>query len=135
MMKLRLFFFRWCGGMRLYAYVMPLCVLLKLLQRVVVLLCCGLSFGIAIAIITVSSLYHCAFILPPNTLYHCTFILLPNTLYRCAFIFPPKHPVSLCLLIAPNTLYECAFKPVTQHTPCFLCLWAIDSQSIIIRIS
>ena len=33
--------------MRLYAYVMPLCVLLMLLQRVVVLLCCGLSFGIA----------------------------------------------------------------------------------------
>ena len=36
--------------MRLYAYVMPLCVLLMLLQRVVVLLCCGLSFGIAIKI-------------------------------------------------------------------------------------
>ena len=33
--------------MRLYAYVMPLCVLLMLLLRVVVLLCCGLSFGIA----------------------------------------------------------------------------------------
>jgi len=33
--------------MRLYAYVMPLCFLLMILQRVVVLLCCGLSFGIA----------------------------------------------------------------------------------------
>ena len=45
MMKLLLCIFRWCGGMRLYAYVMPLCVLLMILQRVVVLLCCGLSFG------------------------------------------------------------------------------------------
>ena len=55
MMKLLLCIFRWCGGMRLYAYVMPLCVLLMILQRVVVLLCCGLSFGIAIAIYNIQT--------------------------------------------------------------------------------
>ena len=38
---------RYYYNLRLYAYVMSLCVLLMLLQRVVVLLCCGLSFGIA----------------------------------------------------------------------------------------
>jgi len=36
---------RYYYNLRLYAYVMSLCVLLMILQRVVVLLCCGLSFG------------------------------------------------------------------------------------------
>jgi len=43
MTKLLLCILRWCGGMRLCAYVMSLCALLMILQRVVVLFIIGTS--------------------------------------------------------------------------------------------